>query len=493
VILPDRGTARDAQNWQAACQFAIINAAVFFIFSLINLSLDVSATVVHNAAATIFVIGSVLAFYKLLVAGGALAAISFYVFGAGLAFGFGTVYATITDNPVYAMLFTEEQQARVLGTINLLNSLSVLIVLAFALLVCGTKYQGVQTFGMENVIGVLQILRRPLLAVAGVALFLQFLMFPIPEDLILRNALDKLSMAVPLTIVLSFSSWRKLPTVDKLFALVLFATAFLFGLLSAAKSAALFPLVAVIAGCLLDRRKVVCVILTVAIALSYSTLAAIVDAERSHWQYDPMMNSLSQRLDILTDSLSAEDSRTTGATDNEGFSHALTRFAHAPYQAFLINEWKEGRPGNSLEDSWTALIPRVLWPDKPIITRFGSELYAAIFRTDATSHQAPTYTAEAFWNYGWAGLIIVSIVLGLELGWFSRKWLELSFGRTSNLGILIFSLPVALGAWAVETWIAASYIGGFITLMFLIKAADFATASLLAPHGRNNGTPEAER
>jgi hypothetical protein len=285
---------------------------------------------------------------------------------------------------------------------------------------------------------------------------------------------------VPVTIVLIFSSWSRLPILDKYLGLLLVAASFAFGLLSASKTAALFPLVAAIAGCLLEGRKLLCVVLTLVIVVFYPTLAIVVDAERAHWQYDPAANSIAQRVDILVDTLTAEGE---GASRDglEEDTNPLKRFSHAPYQAFLINEWNEGRPGNSLQDSWTALIPRVLWPEKPIITRFGAELYASIFRVDsAASNQAPTYTGEAFWNYGWVGLVVVSILLGLQLGWFSRKWLEFSYGQTAKLGILIFALPVVLNAWAVETWISASYVGGFITLLLLIKGADWATSSLIA-------------
>ena len=430
------------------------------------------------------------AFYRMVLAGGALAAVSFYVCGTGLAFGLGSFYSTVTSDPVYMAMFGADQQSRYFATINLMNSVSVLIALACVYLMCGTRYVGSPHQGLRDIINALQILRRPLLALAGITLFLQFLFFPIPEDLLLRNLLDKLSMVVPLAIVLTFSSWRKLPILDKCLGLILVSTGVGFGLLSASKTAALFPLVATIAGFLLDERKVVCTVLTLIILFFYSSLATIVSAERAHWQYDPVTNSVSQRLDILMDALAAEVPGASRSGAEEEVD-PLKRLSHAPYQAFLVNEWNEGRPGNSLQDSWTALIPRVLWPEKPIITRFGAELYATIFRVDqAASNQAPTYSAEAFWNYGWVGLVVVSILLGLQIGWFSRKWLELSFGRSMNLGILIFALPVILNSWAVETWIAASYVGGFVTLLLLIKAADWATSFFVAlPDRRSAHTP----
>jgi hypothetical protein len=275
-----------------------------------------------------------------------------------------------------------------------------------------------------------------------------------------------------------------LPALDKLVGLVLLLASVLFGFASASKTSVLFPLVAAVAGLLLGGRKVICAVLTAIIVLLYPSLANVVDAQRSHWQHDTLANSVAQRFEILVEVLRDDELGRT-ATKADEKDNPLIRFSHGPYQAFLIKEWYEGRPGNSLADVWTALIPRILWPDKPIITRFGGELYGTIFNVDrATSNQAPTYTGEAFWNYGWVGLIVVSILLGLQIGWFSLKWLELSFGKTTAIGILVFSLPVVLNSWAVETWIAASYVGGFVTLVVLIKAADWAASFLIAPARR---------
>ena len=203
-----------------------------------------------------------------------------------------------------------------------------------------------------------------------------------------------------------------------------------------------------------------------------SLLSPAVVLMRQHWNYDPQSNSLQQRIDILYDVASGEmSSEAAVGADDPLFP--LFRFVHAPIQSYLINEWREGRPGVSLSDAWAAAIPRVLWPEKPNVTRYATELYSQTFDTgDAPSAQASTYTAEAYWNYGWPGLVVVSILLGLELGWFTRKWLNVIYGGSSQLGIVLFCVPVIISALYVETFIAANYIGGFLTLVVLIKAAD---------------------
>ena len=182
--------------------------------------------------------------------------------------------------------------------------------------------------------------------------------------------------------------------------------------------------------------------------------------------------------------------------DGDSFKRNLTRFLHGPTQSFLVDEWRAGRYGNSLADAWVAVIPRVLWPDKPIVTRFSEELYGKMFRLapeESTSAQAPTYTAEALWDYGWPGLLVVSVLLGLELGWFTRKWLQFIDGSSLQIGIVLFSVPIAKVAIVVETWIAASYIGGFVTLFILVKSVDLLLLPLLRRRKLKNERSRAAR
>ena len=72
----------------------------------------------------------------------------------------------------------------------------------------------------------------------------------------------------------------------------------------------------------------------------------------------------------------------------------LARFAHGPIQAYLVDEYHQGRPGHSLTDFWAALVPRVVWGEKPVITRFGPELHG-LYWSQSNPHSAfaPTYTA----------------------------------------------------------------------------------------------------
>jgi hypothetical protein len=143
----------------------------------------------------------------------------------------------------------------------------------------------------------------------------------------------------------------------------------------------------------------------------------------------------------------------------------------------LMNQYDDQQPGTSLTEFWVAAVPRFFWPDKPIMTRFGGELYDQFWATtDAASALAPTYTGEAYWNYGPLGVVVVSILIGFEIGWLTQRWHIAAGGR--DLAFFVIAFPTALWASFVETWIAANYVGGFITIVLLWCLAKFLILKL---------------
>ncbi len=77
--------------------------------------------------------------------------------------------------------------------------------------------------------------------------------------------------------------------------------------------------------------------------------------------------------------------------------------------------------GGTYEDVPTVLVPRLLYPDKPLsslhtrsrwLVKLGIQSWERAMTT-AVAIPAP---AEAYWNFGWAGVVVVPIVLGLMVG-----------------------------------------------------------------------------
>jgi len=70
-----------------------------------------------------------------------------------------------------------------------------------------------------------------------------------------------------------------------------------------------------------------------------------------------------------------------------------------------------------------AFIPRILWSDKPDVTRgawFTVYLGQAQAEEDATTSTGLTAIGELYWNFGWTGVILGIAILGLFLGYLWR-------------------------------------------------------------------------
>ena len=177
---------------------------------------------------------------------------------------------------------------------------------------------------------------------------------------------------------------------------------------------------------------------------------------------------------------------TSRSTTSEARLRALgRRFDLASIQGYLINEYNSGRPGRSLVDFWAVFVPRMIWPEKPIMTRFGVELNAQYYYMSGQgarqthSSAAPSYSGEAYWNYGVPGVILVSILLGLGIGWLTSCWQRAMAGRAPTYFLIAF--PVAIWASFVESWVVGTYLGEFIifVVILLFGRAVFALPRLL--------------
>jgi hypothetical protein len=95
-----------------------------------------------------------------------------------------------------------------------------------------------------------------------------------------------------------------------------------------------------------------------------------------------------------------------------GLEQMWVRQTFSPVEAFLMNQYDEGLPGNSFRNVFAVFIPRALWTDKPIITNLGIELNEMVFGAN-TSSLAPTIFADTYWNGGWGLVVCVALFVGV--------------------------------------------------------------------------------
>lgn len=91
-----------------------------------------------------------------------------------------------------------------------------------------------------------------------------------------------------------------------------------------------------------------------------------------------------------------------GASGRQGW---WTRLSFAGPQAFAIEARARGLSYLPLADAWVYLVPRVLWPGKPVLPGPGLEVHRLVTGVpDAESFLALSIYGDLYWQFGWAGL-----------------------------------------------------------------------------------------
>lgn len=480
-------------DWQRGCLAALGNAVLFLFLSGLSASAGMANIGYNNAIDIIFLGGCCFSYFALARAGGGVSAIALYVVGTGLLFGFGTYYSTASSDWVSLQFFPTSEQERLLSKINLLNALSVTVVLMFATLLCwsGPARGSVRGKIRDTMIELTRLI--PVLAiVSAVYLALTFVTFPRPSDPMLRTFLNYAQGFVLFFIVICGSNWLRLHFITQILCIVIIVSLTVFGILTVSKTRALLPVVSFLIGVAFNpRARGALLALSLGLLLAYVlAIAPLCDRSRS----DPALradNTLQERIEVLGRTVSNWGS--TGQRLRKA-EPLLRRFSAGAMQAFLITQYDNGIPGNSMTNGWEALIPRIVWKDKPDITRFGTQFDELFFgRAHSDSSLAPSYDGELYWNGGWMSLIFGSMLVGLEIGWLTRQWNLMSIRGIENAGIVVFSVPAGLFAVWVENWFVATYVGGFVTLAILIKGTDFLVPRLLVSRGRSTAAKAPQR
>ena len=156
------------------------------------------------------------------------------------------------------------------------------------------------------------------------------------------------------------------------------------------------------------------------------------------------------------------------------------RLNYANAQQFAMQEFESGSPGNSLKLALIAPIPRLLWPDKPIIES-GRDFYERL-----TGHTTATFGigffCEAYWNGGWLAVILCSAAIGWLFAMITRVLgEELLLG---NLWALPFALLWVRGGARVDGWMHTEIVGPAVFTLIGILAMRY-----LARTAGNSGGP----
>lgn len=163
------------------------------------------------------------------------------------------------------------------------------------------------------------------------------------------------------------------------------------------------------------------------------------------------------------------------------------RLNYSGAQLRAIELYDSGRPGQWTLSLAATLIPRFLWPEKPVAAAQGREFNRIVTGYDeARSRVGMSIYADGYWKMGWLGVVLFSAAAGLILGLVTRFSYSVVLNRD-----LIF-LPVVLmgirmAALGPMGYLEKSFLAalpillGYIGLIYLAKAVLRSEATWTEP------------
>jgi hypothetical protein len=133
-----------------------------------------------------------------------------------------------------------------------------------------------------------------------------------------------------------------------------------------------------------------------------------------------------------------------------------TRLAYSNAQTFAMVDYDTGRGGQTLSLALHAFTPRLLYPDKPVMTP-GRDFTAAITGDDTETATAAGSFAEAYWNGGWSMVILICLFIGSLFRLFS-VFAERKLASKQFEYLPIMMIGISFG-YSPCDWFAATYAG----------------------------------
>lgn len=113
-------------------------------------------------------------------------------------------------------------------------------------------------------------------------------------------------------------------------------------------------------------------------------------------------------------------------------------------------------------------VPRSIWPDKPIV-RIGGILGHSVYGTRDSNGIPPGFVAEAYLNFGWLGIPLISLLFGAGIRQFYRI-----YGRASYKDCKKMMIYATLFAPIVFGGLSSDFTG------FVTRSAQLLIPLLLA-------------
>jgi hypothetical protein len=127
----------------------------------------------------------------------------------------------------------------------------------------------------------------------------------------------------------------------------------------------------------------------------------------------------------------------------EGAS-ALTRLTYVNAATLVITRYDAGQPGDWPTLLPAVFVPRLFWPDKPIITDVGRDIYELGTGRRSSQSGAGVF-ADAYWAMGWWGVLLFMPIYGIILGVLTESAAKVvREGRWLYFPVVVLALRIGL-------------------------------------------------
>lgn len=170
------------------------------------------------------------------------------------------------------------------------------------------------------------------------------------------------------------------------------------------------------------------------------------------WYGSTNLSSL-QRADLLIDSASTNAEETASHGDVlESLEKSYARINHLGDTSGFIQSTEATDDylyGATLVPIFTKWVPRVIWPDKPVedIANSIGRKYGFLDQHDFITSLNLPWIAEMFLNFGWPGIVLLSVLVGVIIRLFKNGIAR----RASTPVELAFAYSIASGFFMPES------------------------------------------
>ncbi len=261
----------------------------------------------------------------------------------------------------------------------------------------------------------------------------------------------------------------------------LVAVEMLFSLLMFMKGTMLLLLIMMSLAFLWDQVTLKKLLITGTIVLvAYFASKPIVDHARHEIELRYGANTqagFGERLEIISEYFTAGQTAQTG----EEVQSELSRLSYVNAATFIIHLYDSGQPSNWPKLIPAVFVPRFLWPEKPIITAIGMNIYELGTGNRGSSSGAGIF-AETYWAMGWWGVIFFMSVYGVIIGVLTRFALGVMHdGRWLYFPVVLMALRYGMRTDGHYISDVAGALVILVALYILIRILDVFIKSFLKP------------